>query len=426
MIQERKSRTMAVGGATTDSFLFGAQDRRGGGHNDNGSPRSHPKNNKCSSPLLILILVVCTIFAFEALQPNPRLPAETVGSHDTQKKPRTSNDWDLTPPPPPTTSSNTSSKTSSIRSNNNSDNNNNNQTPQSTDTNNQLQKDNKDDDDIDLDDDDEDYKDEDDDDDDDDDDDFEGSSSSDKGGVNNSDGDTTLDQQVKGTVADIEAKVAAEEAMKHQKVTTMRDATDDDDKDGGNYDDDAKVYAEEDEGKGDNGSDDREHGKENNDDDGGLSETRNNDDDEVDDDFVQATNDRSKKDSKNTDWPRLSTLVDGDEVIGDVQFLLDFAIVGHSKTSTTAHMWWLADHPEIQMDKKEVNFLNHRDPAGMVRAMYDLPHGRQYKRGYKSPHELQRAYVPPMYEKWWPNTDFIVGLYVSSKLLLCLELLSFL
>lgn len=47
--------------------------------------------------------------------------------------------------------------------------------------------------------------------------------------------------------------------------------------------------------------------------------------------------------------PPLSDLVHNDEVSGDVQFLLDFAIVGHSKTGTTAHMNWLANHEEVQM-----------------------------------------------------------------------------
>ena len=54
--------------------------------------------------------------------------------------------------------------------------------------------------------------------------------------------------------------------------------------------------------------------------------------------------------------PDLEDLVDSEknEIIGDVQFLLDFAVVGHGKCGTTTLMHWLADHPEIQCFREEI------------------------------------------------------------------------
>jgi len=73
---------------------------------------------------------------------------------------------------------------------------------------------------------------------------------------------------------------------------------------------------------------------------------------------------------KDEPWPPLKSLLrtgdggDDDEIIGDVQFLLDFALVGHSKTATTAQMQWLCDHDEVQMYRHEGkcgNLQHHRE-----------------------------------------------------------------
>jgi hypothetical protein len=113
-----------------------------------------------------------------------------------------------------------------------------------------------------------------------------------------------------------------------------------------------------------------------------------------------------------TDWPPLKSLIsdEANGIIGDVQFLLDLAIVASPKTGTTEQMLYLADHPEIQMHKQELHILTHHTPAMLVKALYNLPHGRQYKRGYKSPHELERKFFTRYYRKYWPNTKLIIGL----------------
>ena len=107
--------------------------------------------------------------------------------------------------------------------------------------------------------------------------------------------------------------------------------------------------------------------------------------------------------------PPLSSLISNKEegIIGDVSFLLDFAIVGHPKTATTEHMYWLAEHPEISMRQKEIHSMGHHQPAELVETLYKLKPG---KRGYKSPHELQRKHVVEYYRKYFPTTKLIVGL----------------
>ena len=112
-----------------------------------------------------------------------------------------------------------------------------------------------------------------------------------------------------------------------------------------------------------------------------------------------------------TDWPPLNSLIsdEANGIIGDVQFLLDFAIVASPKTGTTEQMHYLANHPEIQMYKHELHILTHHTPAMLVKTLYDLPPGRQYKRGYKSPHEFERKFFTRYYRQYWPNTKLIIG-----------------
>jgi len=110
--------------------------------------------------------------------------------------------------------------------------------------------------------------------------------------------------------------------------------------------------------------------------------------------------------------PKLKTLVSDNSkgVVSDVSWLLDFAIVGHSKTGTTGQMNWLASHEEIAMYQHELHSLGNGRPAELVKSLYRLPRGMELKRGYKSPHELQRRQAVRFYQQYWPRTKLIVGL----------------
>jgi len=86
-----------------------------------------------------------------------------------------------------------------------------------------------------------------------------------------------------------------------------------------------------------------------------------------------------------TFYPELSSLLsrDGSKIIGNVQHLLDFAIVGFPKTATTTLMIWISRHPEVQMFSREIHSLKNSNPAELVRLLHSLRPGENFKRGYK-------------------------------------------
>ena len=114
--------------------------------------------------------------------------------------------------------------------------------------------------------------------------------------------------------------------------------------------------------------------------------------------------------NKSVPWhrPPLSSLIRDGNVTGRVDFLLDFAIVGHPKTGTTSLTDWLRLHSDIiHMPAKEVHALTQNDPAQMVEVLYDLPpHGLH---GYKAPKDLIRPHVLALLARHWPDTKLIVG-----------------
>lgn len=118
----------------------------------------------------------------------------------------------------------------------------------------------------------------------------------------------------------------------------------------------------------------------------------------------------------NDSRPPLETLIQGENIVGDVQFLLDFAIVGFGKAGTSTMMDWLAAHPSVAMFSREVYDLVQQRPAKLVRSLYeDLPVGRNYRRGYKNPLEISQKHVLAYYRNYWPTTKMIVGLRHPGK-----------
>jgi hypothetical protein len=114
--------------------------------------------------------------------------------------------------------------------------------------------------------------------------------------------------------------------------------------------------------------------------------------------------------------PKLKTLIRGEEVIGDPQFLLDFAILGVAKCGTSTMKRWLCEHPEIQCPPREVNDLSRGRPAWLVERLYELPEGDYFKRGYKSPKEIafedasSQANAMKYLTQYWPKTKVMIGL----------------
>jgi hypothetical protein len=109
--------------------------------------------------------------------------------------------------------------------------------------------------------------------------------------------------------------------------------------------------------------------------------------------------------------PPLRTLVRNPEtIIGDVAFLLDFAILGFGKCGTTTMMYWLAEHPEIQAFTKEKYELLQNLPGLFVKQLYrELPEGN-YKRGYKAPQDVRYLQVLNYFRKYFVNAKILVGI----------------
>jgi hypothetical protein len=118
--------------------------------------------------------------------------------------------------------------------------------------------------------------------------------------------------------------------------------------------------------------------------------------------------------------PLLRNVIDmkSGNIIGDPQFLLDFAVVGHGKCGTTTLMDWLAEHPEIQCPKEEVLELTLGTPAQLISRLYRTFVGnsttaksvRTQKRGYKSPGEIRSPRSIKLLKYLFPKTLLIVGI----------------
>jgi hypothetical protein len=109
--------------------------------------------------------------------------------------------------------------------------------------------------------------------------------------------------------------------------------------------------------------------------------------------------------------PPLSHLI-GDlcsDIIGDVQFLLDFAIIGHPKPATGPPMDWIANHNQVQMCRREIRSLKNGRPAELVKRLCDLPAGGQFKRGYEAPRDAALACPLHALGNCWPKAGLIVG-----------------
>lgn len=123
----------------------------------------------------------------------------------------------------------------------------------------------------------------------------------------------------------------------------------------------------------------------------------------------------------NTTRPPLSSLIqDGrlkrvkqrnQTVIGDPQFLLDFAIVGFPKCGTSTLSVLLGAHPQALIKRMEMQLLSYSKPADAIWYLYTrLEKGNDYKRGYKSPFDVTNKGGAMDYMRdLFPSTKLIIG-----------------
>jgi hypothetical protein len=111
--------------------------------------------------------------------------------------------------------------------------------------------------------------------------------------------------------------------------------------------------------------------------------------------------------------PPLSSLIDttSGNISGDVQFLLQFAIVGFGKSGTTTVLQLLADHAQVACVRDEIWELMHSQPASLVKLLYQqLPSSPHLQKCYKCPGEITEPHILDYYRRYWPQTKLIVGI----------------
>jgi len=146
-----------------------------------------------------------------------------------------------------------------------------------------------------------------------------------------------------------------------------------------------------------------------------------------------ATDKNVQHDQEVADLPPLDTLIGdlNENITGNVQSLLDFAIVGFGKCGTTALIDWLDGHPEINTIPKEALHLSRKRPALMVQKLYEMKvnsyadyYEQQIKdkdnqikdksimkgriQGFKNPSDIRRPESMAYLRQYWPQTKLII------------------
>ena len=113
-------------------------------------------------------------------------------------------------------------------------------------------------------------------------------------------------------------------------------------------------------------------------------------------------------------WPDIETVIDekSGHIIGDPQFLLDFAILGFEKCGTSTLMKWLGGHPEIQCFQNELYDLFQGHPDALVTRIYKKYGNRlgekTLKIGYKNPIDIFQPSSRNLLGKYWPRTKLFI------------------
>jgi hypothetical protein len=85
-------------------------------------------------------------------------------------------------------------------------------------------------------------------------------------------------------------------------------------------------------------------------------------------------------------------------------------LVPHLFPALKNAVYWLGEHPEIASFSFEITTLQKKDGSDLVRRIYKgLPEG-PYKRGYKSPNDIENLRVVRMYRWHFPQTKLFVGI----------------
>ncbi|KAL7581595.1 hypothetical protein ACA910_022152 [Epithemia clementina (nom. ined.)] len=97
-----------------------------------------------------------------------------------------------------------------------------------------------------------------------------------------------------------------------------------------------------------------------------------------------------------------------------IDSLLNFAIIGFAKTSTTHHLRLLSEHPEVNTIPHEDFHVRNGEVAEFVDLLYRMESKRgnqqHVKVGYKDPHGIENADGIVKLGKYWPSCRIVVGI----------------
>lgn len=107
-------------------------------------------------------------------------------------------------------------------------------------------------------------------------------------------------------------------------------------------------------------------------------------------------------------------------LVGNVQFLLDYAIVGFSKCGTTTLLKWIQRDPNVLTFKREIHELVNDNPGRLVERLYqnilDHPNStsrtnqsKTFLQGFKNPEIVQVPRALQHMNAYWPETKLIIS-----------------
>ena len=113
--------------------------------------------------------------------------------------------------------------------------------------------------------------------------------------------------------------------------------------------------------------------------------------------------------------PRFESIVKdhrNNVIVGDLQFLLDFAIVGHAKCGTSTMMEWVGHHPQVLCRGQELPHLTLGKIGLFAKNCYNLDEkGDPSKlRAYKNPTDVQNLRAIRLLREYFPQTRLLVGI----------------
>ncbi len=99
-------------------------------------------------------------------------------------------------------------------------------------------------------------------------------------------------------------------------------------------------------------------------------------------------------------------------IVGDLQFLLNFAIIRHAKCGTSTMMRWLGGHPQVLCRHQELPHLTLGKVGLFAKNCYNLdPAGDPTKfRAYKNPTDIHNLRTIRLLREYFPQNHLFIGI----------------